>query len=568
VKQLLTVYWFAYAIVAVATLLYFWPLFGAYPQLVIPSPYPDALEFIWTTWRMQGVIEGSEELYKTDLVFAPGGASLLLHTVCEGLLLPATYLFIKFDPVWRLNISIVLAFLLNGFAAVSFFRSLGAMPSVSAIGSLLVVFAPNQIGHLTAGHLNFLVLFPLLELCRFLVITSRCRGEETVTRIDSGRVVLAIAVMARTNLYFLYYAMLLSAAYSVWWMWRREGLVAKLTTVWLAVIGGLLLNATHLYRIAALARSKRYTPDHDPSTTSADLIAYLVPSSLQRTGLVPDLQQLRSSVVFHEGETSLYVGMALLLAVVITCSISAPRRRKELWFFVIGSCAAILMSFGPWITIGGVQIVRNPFDAILRSVLPLYPSVPARFGVFVGIFVVSIVVLGVSIKTSRITHVLLTLLLVLALVEQCPIRCNVTQLALANPTLEHLRNDEAVKIVVDQPMIIQQAMLRQTIHGKALVGGFLSRRPRKEERELRANRFLQRVGPSEREHSIAELRAGWCALGADALILEEARSGSLKQQLLEAGFSRVDEDGVLVIFKPRDGMCRAEARGAEGSDGA
>jgi hypothetical protein len=282
-------------------------------------------------------------------------------------------------------------------------------------------------------------------------------------------------------------------------------------------------------------------------------------------GLIPEFRQLRSGVGFHEGETSLYIGTALLGALVITFSVAAARRSKEFWFLVVGSCVALLMSLGPYLVFGGVRVGANPFDFILRSVLPLYPSVPARLGVFVGIFIVGVVALGVRLSVSHSKRVLLTSLFTLALVELLPIRCNVTQLNVMqlsppSPVFSRLRNDAEVSIMVDQPIIAQHAMLRQIIHGKALVGGFLSRRPRKEERELRSNYLLQRIGVSGREHSAEELRVGWCALGADALLLEEPRSRQLKPELLAAGFLLVDEDGAWAVFKPSKEMCRAGGR--------
>ncbi len=555
VKRFASAYWSAYALVVIATLLYFAPLMRAYPQLVIPSPYPDALEFIWTSWRLQGVIEGSRELYETHEVFAPDGASLLLHTVCEGLLLPITFLFKKSDPVWRFNSAVVVTFLLNGFAAVSLCRALGATVLVAALGALLVVFAPNQIGHLTAGHLNFLVLFPLLELFRLLIILNQ-RGKETqVSPLDLARGILAVALMGRTNLYFLYYTGLLSAVFSLWWIAQRGVFVAKLVRLWSVLCAGIAVNAFHLYRIAALALSKRYTPDHDPATTSADLIAYLVPSSLQRLGLMPELRQIRSGVLFHEGETSVYIGLMLLAALVAVCSIRSMRRAADVWLLLALAALAMVASFGPWVRVGGERVVWNPLDYLLRTLLPLYPSVPARFGLFVGLFLVSAVVVGVSSSGSRAGRNLVVGALVLAVVELLPLRCNVTQLSPASPVLARLREDSSVKVVVDQSIIAQHAMLRQTIHEKPIIGGFLSRRPRKQERELRGNRLLQRIGASSREHPVETLRAGWCALGADALLLEASRTTLFKDTLHDLGLTLRDEDGVWALFKPEEGAC-------------
>jgi hypothetical protein len=525
------------------------PILWAYPQAVIPSPYPDALEFIWSTWRMQGVLDGDKSLYETKELFAPEGASLLLHTVCEGVLLPVTMLLKDVDPIWRFNCAVIIAFFLNGCAAISLLRALGAGPLVALLGALLIAFGPNQIGHLTAGHLNFLVLFPLFEICRLLSLVSRRGGDARIAWYDYARGSIAVAFMGRTNLYFLYYAVLISGCFSLWSLLGNRQQMRGLLTFWAAFLLGLTPNILHLYRIAVLALSKRYTPDHDPSATSADLIAYVVPSSLQRLGTLPELMQLRANVAFHEGETSLYVGVALLCAVVVACSAQRVRQMTEVILFLVLAAAAALASFGPWLTISGVPVIWNVFDYTLRALLPLYPSVPARFGLFVELFLVCAIVRALVKIDSRSRRAVVVCALSVALVELSPIRCNVTLLLPTSPALERLREDKSVSVVVDQSLIVQHAMLRQTVHGKALVGGFLSRRPRGQERDLRRNPFLRWVSGSGREYSLEQRRAGWSTLGADAVILDAAQVVRMKSDLQEIGLVLVDQDEALSIFK-------------------
>lgn len=503
---------------------------------------------------MQGVLEGDRSLYETKELFAPEGASLLLHTVCEGILLPITALLKDVNPIWRFNCAVIVAFFLNGCAAISLFRALGAGPLVAVLGALLIAFGPNQIGHLTAGHLNFLVLFPLLEICRLLSLISRRGSDARIAWYDYARGSIAVAFMGRTNLYFLYYAALLGGCFSLWSLLGTKQRLRGLIAFWAAFLLGLMPNILHLYRIAVLARSRRYTPDHDPSTTSADLIAYVVPSSLQRVGTLPELMQLRATVAFHEGETSLYIGVALLFAAVVACSAQRKRRIKEVSQFLVLAATAALASFGPWLAISGVPVMWNVIDYALRSLLPLYPSVPARFGLFVELFVICAVVRALVEIDSKLRRAVVVCALSVALAELSPIRCNVTPLLLTSPALERLREDKSVSVVVDQSLIVQHAMLRQTVHGKALVGGFLSRRPRAKEQELRRNPFLRWVAGSGREYSLEQRRAGWSTLGADAAILDAAQATHMKGDLQEIGLVLVDQDEAWSIFKPERSM--------------
>src|SRR5262245_25108424 len=51
----------------------------------VPSFYPDVFEFIWNAWWIS--LPTRSGLYFTDYLFQPGGASLLLHTFTEGILI-------------------------------------------------------------------------------------------------------------------------------------------------------------------------------------------------------------------------------------------------------------------------------------------------------------------------------------------------------------------------------------------------------------------------------------------------------------------------------------------------
>jgi hypothetical protein len=530
------------------TLAYFAPLIASYPLQRIPSPYPDALEFIWTTWRMQGVLQGQRQLYETHELFAPEGASLLLHTVCEGLLLPVTAVFRDLDPVWRFNSAVLVAFLANGVAATSLMRILGASPILSMAGSLLIVFSPFQMGHLLAGHLNFLVLFPLLEVCTALVaFGQQGRSRATLARY-ALRCAFAVFLLGRTNLYYLYFAALLVGLFSLQYSITRALTRQRLAALWCACAVGMLCNVQHLARIAQMALSRRYTPDHNPLTTSADFVAYFIPSSLQLLGGWSMLAGAREGVKFHEGETSLYIGLCLLIALWIASWHGLRNARREIGVLLVVVLASVLASFGPVLTISGVALSANPLDYVARSILPLYPSVPARFAGVAQIFIVSLVVVGWRVSNSQKTRRVLEALCFLALVELVPTQCSLTSVELQSPALERLSNNPSIRTVVDQPAITQRAMARQVLHGKNLVGGFLSRRPRKQERELRNNAFLQSIRPNPRQHPVEERRQGWCMLQADGVIVESAMEQQFKQALLEAGLHKIDGDEVVSIF--------------------
>ncbi|NDC37059.1 MAG: hypothetical protein EBZ48_03295 [Proteobacteria bacterium] len=548
-------WWLVTALLAAAPIIFFWPLLRSYPLPVVPSPYPDALEFIWGTWRIEGVLSGAKQLYFTHDLFAPDGASTLLHTLCEGLLVPVTYLFSWLTPVWRFNGAILIASTLNCFAAVSLLRALGGPALVSGVGALFIAFAPVQLGHLYAGHLNFVVLFPLIEILRGLLVGAGDAQVRAFGRADLGRVSLAALLLPLTNLYYLYFAGLLILAFVARYLSSRGRSWRDMVAFLAAVAAGLGLQLWHLLQIARLAGSKLYTPNHDPLKSSADLLSYLVPSKLQSLGTSASMRELRAGVTVHEGETSLFVGYAVVAAVLLLLwTLRGAARRQVAFLGGVAACACIL-SAGPVFAFGGAHLFANPLDVALRWLLPLYPSVPARFGVITMIFLVCAVVRGIRASESRRVVAGATLLLFLGVIEIAPVEIELRQLPMESPALVRLNAKDSVRVVVDLPPITQEAMLRQTVHEKPMVGGFLSRRPRKAEREILRNPFVRMLAHPQVDPNPQRLLQGWCALGAGALILETSRVVVLEPQLKALGFQLTDSDSLVTVFEPTAVPC-------------
>jgi hypothetical protein len=554
-------HWFvAVTIVTVSVCAFFSPLLAVYPELRIASTHPDALEFIWTTWRLDGVLSGARPLYYTNELFAPRGASLLLHTVCEGILLPITAALQWLNPVWRYNTALVLMFLLSGISALGLFRALGCAPIAAAIASLLVLFCPANIGHLHAGHLNFITLFGLLEMLRGLVLFAGLSSRRTpaLVSISSLRYALGVTALCFTNLYYLYFGALLVGATTLLASLTKQisnrARLRETLSMSAPFVVGLLPALPHLIDVALLSYSGTYSPDHRASDHGADLSALFTPSPVQRIGQGSFAASLRKNVTLHTGESSLYLGLSLIIGALLGCFIGGEKSTRRSRFFALTAIIFAILSCGPTVSLHGIALGPNPFDRALRSLLPMYPSVPARFAYIAVIaLIASASQLLLAHQRGR-TRVLGATLFALAALEFAPVPLGVYPLPLPSPALVHLAQDSDATIVADLSHSPQYAMLRQTIHEKPIAGGFLSRHPRREGSLLRRNRFIK-LSKGELSVSNTDALRDWCALGANRVIVERAVAHSIDARLKELGFIEVTSDPYVTLYAPRTTLC-------------
>ncbi len=531
-------------LVVVAVVLFLSPIWVNYPQEYLPSYYPDALEFVWTAWRMEGVVQGTRALYETKELYYPNGASLLLHTVCEAVLYPIAYATPNLSPVWRVNLGVFACFTLTGLAAISLFRALAAGPWQSLFFGLAFTFSPFVVGHLDAGHLNFLAVFPLIELLRALLIST---ANQTWQRTDGYRFVIAVVLLPLSNLYYLYFGAMLLAGFALISLNSGRNIASVLKRDVALFALGLSPNTIHLLAVARLATSGTYTPDHDPLKHSADMVSFLVPSGNRLIGDIPLFANLRSTVSLHAGESSLYLGYSVIFLAGIALWLSRGRERVISTGIVLLTLCFLVLSFGPVLNFGGAGVMRMTHDSLLRSVLPFFPSVPVRFGLLVSVLLFCLASRGVSLLQERGCRYAVIGILLTVVFEYAPHAPTPTRMEVESESLIALRLDPSVRAVVDQAAIPQRAMFRQTIHHKPLIGGFLSRRPRFLQKGVNRNpfvRWLSGHGVFSRE----QLLLGWCQLKADRLLLETTSPIVHDRLLIETGFRRVSLDPEVIVY--------------------
>lgn len=535
-----------------------------FPAPAAVSPYPDFLEFVWTSWRLDKVLLGVEPLYSTQLIFAPSGSSLLLHTVSEGILLPMSILLPHMSPVWRVNGTFILLIVLNTLSIFSLMIGRKVTFILALLFSFLVGLSPFVMGHIHAGHVNFLILFPLVEVIHGLH-ELLFGGLRKIPKLMIARYLCAVLLLPFTNLYYLYFFGLVGSFYSLTYLWiwvadnsqsqpryrlALQSVRSALVRPTMALLLTLVAFAPaipHVFDIAVLAFSRTYTPDHNPGVHAATLIDFMSPSRLQMLSSIWTSLFSLPTPRLHVGESALYVPYGMIFLgtfFLIFRNEYTTGNRKHL---ILG-LLFIVVSFGPRANLFHTLSVPNPVDWIFRATLPFFPSVPARFG-GIGALFLTLFVAGCTVQaTKREVRYFILPLLVLAIVEIFPYRISPHHLQSFSELKEVIKGRSEREVIVDLSIPAQDAMYRQTIHEMPIVGGFISRRPKKIERTIRRNVFA-RFLRGEILPSNEVLANSWCELKGDILLLPISVSNSeIGERLKEIGFSEVGHaDGFEVL---------------------
>ena len=167
----------------------------------VPGVFPgDNITFVWDTWWFRRAFAAHSSGLWCDLLFAPYGTSLLLHThtflqAVLGVLLCPTG-----SPATAHNVVLVAGIVANGLCtyALAFHYTRRSMPSL--VAGVMFTWSTFVVVHL-AGHFNLVHawVLPLAAWCtaRFLERPSTARG------VTLGGVLAAVAY---SDYYFFVYA--------------------------------------------------------------------------------------------------------------------------------------------------------------------------------------------------------------------------------------------------------------------------------------------------------------------------------------------------------------------------
>lgn len=470
-----------------------WPLVAHMPTLLAGDDV-DVLINPWADWWTRKALTEGLDLYYTDYLFFPNGTSLVFHSfshVNTALSLVLTPLIGAFAAY---NVGILLTYVVSGFGMYLLTKYLTGCPPAAFVAGVVFAFHPYhmfQSSHPVLVTTQFIPLFVLafIRLFHDTEASRRQRLTQTVlaalwfllTALSSWHLMLLLLGWA--TLYLLYQLLFERAR------WTTE------TYRYLALLTALIIVSVtpFLWPIVQeqLTADATYMTVDVEEGRGNDLLSFFTPTRLHPV-FGPAVLEINSRIGYTRNRPA-YLGF-VTLGLALVGAFTARRATRFWWasgllFFVL-SLGSQLRWQGvplhagrlPW-SIPIISVLRHPLR--LNTLLFLSLAVLVAYG---GRWVYD----RLTLRSRPLAVLILALLTGILLFEYWVYPFPTTQPSYS-PFLEELAQEEGDFAIADFPVDRQADkyyMFHQTVHGKRMIGGVVSRTPYDADAFLDANPLL------------------------------------------------------------------------------
>ena len=454
-----------------------WPLAAYLGNRIPAGTGSDVWVHVWTLWWLARAVTTGVDPFFTPMLFHPDGVSLTSHNI-------AWVNFVLWFPLQAAlgehlayGLTYLLFYSLNAYAMYLFALDTVRDRRAAGLAGLVYGFWPYVLAQ--SDHPNML---PIAWLPLALLYLRRALAGGAPRHVIAAGGFLALLGIARwqllvmagpiIGLYIL--AQMLSARRVA----RRQSWTALMGVCGLAI----LLMAPLLFPVVYAQWTRPFSDEllvHEPEF-AADLAAYFLPHQQSLlwsawSAHLPAGLQFTQQEIYFLGYTS------LILAII---GFVANRRAGLLW----GTAALVLMllTLGPTLTVGGREYasVPMPYALVQEWFWARLVRMPHRYALFVGLPVAMLAAYGARELLCRVgkrSMLLFTVLGLLILLESSLGPYPLTTMTIP-PWYHSLAAEPEPFAILTLPisprLTDKRAMYYQTLHGKPLVGGHVSRPPR------------------------------------------------------------------------------------------
>jgi hypothetical protein len=453
---------------------------------------PDGFQNVWNLWWVNRSAAELSLPWHTTLLHHPFGTTLLGHTLNPFNGLMAIGLLEIFTLVQTYNLIVVFSFVMGGMTAYWLCRAMTGSIAGSLVGGGVFTFSSFHVAH-ASSHLQLVALewIPLFLLCWI-------RFCETPTAIRGAAAAGALWLVILCDLYYFAYCVLAGAMFYGWIAWqRRDALFLFHESSWRATLGFLLpASLTSGVLAAAILVQNAASPfigTHSPRELGMDLLSPFVWSESSR---YRDVLTFWRSLSPYTTEVSVYLGLSVIGLAVYTVSRPSRRRIRHLGFWGLVAAFFGVMSLGTNLHVAGrevsfglrgtvfgrpdVNLLVLPY-AVLWVVFPPWrlAGVPARMMVMVHLVAAIIAAGGIQALLDaafRWRRLVVAAVIGVVALDLLPMPLGMTRPEVPAYVQELKRLPEGA--VLDLASDAARALFYQTVHGKPMVFGYVSRLPR------------------------------------------------------------------------------------------
>jgi hypothetical protein len=475
------------AFFTVLTAVLTWPL-ARHLGRAIPGDAFDGWQNYWNLWWMRkALLEAHTHPYFTPLLYHPTGVSLWFQTLNPFNGLVALPVQLAGNGFWAYNAVVFLSFVLAGYGATLLAVAvLGRLPgttpaqtwAAALVAGTVFTFSPFHFAHLL-GHMQVFSL----EWAPFFVLYLLAALRPTVQRRRRvvGLAAFFLILAGLCDWYLVLYLAWLTLFYALWLAAGRRLGQPQLAA--LAGIFGLFGLVMAPLWVPMVSESLRFDfmrpPPGQIEQLSADLLAFLLPSG-QHPLWGAWAARWRNLLPVSPSESTLYLGLvATLLALY-----GLRRQGRRLAFWAVAGALFAVFALGPVLHVGGRVVhwpdgrpVTLPYTLVLSLPFLEIARTVARYALMVTLCLGVLAAGGVQSLLAarpRLWPAGLALLLIVGEYAAFPYPLSPPDTPDWYHTLAH---DPRPGAVLNLPMNWDRPnyLLFQTVHGKPLTAGYISR---------------------------------------------------------------------------------------------
>lgn len=552
----------------------------AYFFSAIPGDSFDGWQNLWNLWWIRrAILVEHRHPFFTDVLYYPTGVSLLFHTLnpFNGLFsLPvqlAANLFAAYNSI------VFFSFVVGGLGGYLLARSMLRHTSEPArtwaafLAGVVYTFSPFHFAHLL-GHMQVFSL----EWIPFYVLYL-WRGVERVRRgwLTWRDVVLPaffLVLIALCDWYFVLYCLLFTVLIWLYLLWRKR--LTGQVVIWTAAVGGLFALVLSPLLLPMIIEARRYDfmipPPEQAYILSADLLAFLIPNEFHPLW-GQTAARFASRFTSTVSEHTVFVGYVPLL--LGAWGIRYGGRRRGFW--ALTTLTFALLAMGPALHVAG-RSIPIPLPYILLQPLPIVRMTRSvsRFDVMVMLALGVLAASGLAAlirrlsslreppsafkpwtgKTGRMRrirpHLIALAAVALTLFEFLPAPYPISPPDTPS-WYEWLAEEPGDFAILNLPMNWDRPgyLLYQTVHGKRLTVGYISRDdPRTLAERVPVLQQLRHLGPDVISQDLEQIgRSVLTWLNVRYVVLDRYKMPGVREREGTVRFARAALAGLSPIYE-------------------
>jgi hypothetical protein len=434
----------------------------------------DAMQVLWNAWWVERALRSGASVFYTDMVWVPVGSPLVFHTLEPVQSALIIMLKSAVGSATAYNIMLLLAFPIAGTGAYAVARAIGLARSASFVGGLAFAWCPfltSKLGWPNLAYCGFLALF-VAALIGAMPADGRATG-----RTAQARVALAVVFLQFTGDATVVFAANITLAWLLGCMIVRQSWRQPIRRLWQACLPAAIILLPYLVLVARYALTSEIRPQRAAGTPTPEIFSYILPlatGSIYSPWLFAHLAPLNNELVWRD--LGCYLGMLVLPLAATGWYLC--RQRHEIRFMWAVFATFFLLSMGP-----SLLFDRRPLLVAGHSVpLPflIWKHVPVLGMVSQSgrYLVLSYLAMAVGIaallshlraRLSTLNYGAATVLVALIIGTDYAFAPSFTAIP-ATPAIS-----PNARRVMDVRSYRGETMYYQTVLGRPLVGGYLSR---------------------------------------------------------------------------------------------